>query len=1479
MPSQLPSSFASAAAGQIRDNRGPGRGENVRGSGSGDWPRSNGTRTFRRPSTTPYSQTASATSTDPSQSHAGDAPHPSANPQPAHFDSSSLRYSKEDMLEIFKNIPESAQIDPSSLFVPTWNPNQSQANGSSSRGWGKSGESAHVPQDPTVCWDPSGNQGLVSFEDMTPEEQEMFATDVNSTLKLPQQNKEGGNQAGGQNGRKTSVSVGSTAANYPMSSPSTASRPSTRRRETTDTNPFPNSGLASPSAGRFSRDEPWFPRRSTELREPITDEPEEDINPREPPPRSATFASRSNTGGSAAFATAPSLWGSSANAASVGGVGAFGSFALNTAAIGDKRFGTGISAGTGGSRLAHLIPKDENAIGKTGDVSGADIGRGWRPRQRTDTDPFGGEGSLSGSTVLGGAQDSSPPTLPSQLQRGSVFDTPVKGGAGDFGMTGLNLGNQGDANGPASPSETNPYRSPLADRGEDSHDDNDLDRAAQPGPGSEPASAYGTLSRQFGSNAFEGSDRSQTSSVGAKGFPTVTTMTGWPAANPAGTPDRERQPFNSAFGGSIFGPLGDLPSPSLGGLSSVFGNPAASGLGRGSKLGSLFPAAMQAQMHGQEQENLGDSVPDLRQGNPLGAIGRGPIGSQSRETGSPVRPTRGAFEDLFPSSDAARVAFTTAEHLQLGLTATSQVQPFPTSTAGPSFPAAQAAVDPSSLRTMVMPDRMRWVYLDPQGTMQGPFSGLEMNDWYKANFFNPDLRVKRLEDNDFEPLGQLIRRIGNSREPFLVPQMGIAHGPPPSAPFALPGSEAVPPLQNAFPSFGRTLTAAQQNDLERRKQEEQLYHARQRELAHHHQAYGRGPMQPGAPGSLHHHSSAHSLQSQPSFGSMTSPIGMAPQPPIGPLAPNSAFFDAPVSMALGQPGIGAGPDIFSPDLNLSERQLLANMQASGGLPGNFPTTQPIGAPGGEGAGLRSQLPGIDQLQKDSQGFSARIKEFHDLRAQHDAEEAENATATAALAAMKSLAGVREEVIEDEAATPAGVQVSDSTEEIADARDEVAGAKATTHTQQELSLAEKVMKTQASAVAAAHAVAKPVQQPSSSGLPMPFPPPAQSTMIVAPTAQRPASNLPTRYDDRSQSGTPDTTSDVAVLAPPPTAPWAPQPGSEAHKGPSLKEIQEAEAKKATKREEAAAAMRRAALEQEAAALREREKAAAINTGLPATSTWGTGSPVGAPASGSAWKQPAAATKGSAVGVASGSAASKKTLADIQREEESRKQKAREVALQTSAAVTGAAAAGKRYADLASKVTPPGLSTAATPSAIGGGWSTVGAGGKVKIPTGPAAQTRSASVGTAKVLATPPVTKSVVKQQNVGLKDAKSVALEEFKKWLHRELARGLIGVADIETFAATLMEMPLEAQLLADAAYCYSTTMDGRHFADEFVRRRKLVDKGMFEKDAVIPSASESKNSNGGWSEVAKKGGNSAPKEDANVPGFRVVPPKKGKGKK
>ena len=101
---------------------------------------------------------------------------------------------------------------------------------------------------------------------------------------------------------------------------------------------------------------------------------------------------------------------------------------------------------------------------------------------------------------------------------------------------------------------------------------------------------------------------------------------------------------------------------------------------------------------------------------------------------------------------------------------------------------------------------------------------------------------------------------------------------------------------------------------------------------------------------------------------------------------------------------------------------------------------------------------------------------------------------------------------------------------------------------------------------------------------------------------------------------------------------------------------------------------------------------------------------------------------------------------------------------------------------------------------------------------------------------------------------------------------------VDYFASTLLEMPLEPMILAEAVYQHSTTMDGRHFAEEFVRRKKLADRGQFDKEPVA-TAAESKNAgNGGWNEVAKKGGSVAPKEETSTTGFRVVPAKK-KGKK
>ena len=1183
-----------------------------------------------------------------------------------------------------------------------------------------------------------------------PSLRQIFSSDVNSPLKQAQP-KEGAQVGGTVNGRKASVSHGS---NYGLSSPSTASRPGTRRRETAESSAFPSAGLTSPTgAGRFRDD--WFPRKTADTKEPSFDDRGDDAAAQARPGMFGSLG-RSNTGGLAGASTLWGATGSTSTPTTNSAVGSFGSFAMPPT-IGDKRF----ASGRGESRLAHLLPKDSSeSMSRAAEASGTDKGP-WTSRNRTDTDPYGSEDALSGSAALLERREASPPPLSRPSQHGHPYDTPLKGSAGDLGIAGLALGAGGEVS--DSP-ETNPYRSPAGERGDEDPPQLGHDKGYG-GAGPEHAMNYNSLPRGFApSSAFDASDRSQTSSAGGKGFPALNALGGWPTGPNTSAP--EQSGFGGAFGGSLFSPVGELQSPNFGGVPGMFTHSAVPTVGQSgslrgtSKMGSLFPAAMQAQMQqSQEQEGLGDSIPDLRHANPLGAIGGGTIRGQEFEGGS-LRGQRGLFEELMDSQVRAAATFSTTELPSLSATATAPMQAFETT---------RNETPPNQPRTMVMPDRMRWVYLDPQGEVQGPFTGLEMNDWYKANFFTPDLRVKKTEDTEFEPLGQLIRRIGNSREPFLVPQMGIPHGPPSLAgPLAHGDRGAViPPLVGAFPAFGRTLTAEEQNNLERRKQEEQYMMARQRELlAHQHHAFGKIQMTPGVPGALHHHSSAHSLQSQPSFGSMTSPL--AAQPPTGAMGSTQGFFGQSAMPAHAmQPGLMSSQEFLRDEFNMDDRRMLANLQSSGAAGGFLPSTT-AGAAASAESSLRSNLPAVDQLQQDTQGFSERLKEFKELRAQRDAEDAARAT----------MAPVAEEPTEVPTPQAAAAQIID---EIAETLE---GGKKAASASQILSLTQQVQKTQAAAAAKQRSqVDETFAWPKpAADLPTPFPPPQlqSSTPLPAPTAQRHRSTLPDQYATRSQSETPESATASATAMGPPLAPWAKDPG-EGHRGPSLKEIQEAEAKKAAKAEVAAAAARRAAAEHEAAILREREKAGlAAPPGLPMTSTWGSGSPVAA-ASGSAWTKPGPATN--APGLVAAPAAqsnARKTLADIQREEEARKRKAKELAVQTGVA-TGSAM-GKRYADLASKSQSSGTPNQAAAPPAGGGWATVGAGGKVKIPTGPSAA-RTTSSGNVKTAAQAAPGRSSTKQgaNAAGKTDAGGAAMEEFTKWLHRELGRGITAGIDSKCF--------------------------------------------------------------------------------------------------
>lgn len=90
-------------------------------------------------------------------------------------------------------------------------------------------------------------------------------------------------------------------------------------------------------------------------------------------------------------------------------------------------------------------------------------------------------------------------------------------------------------------------------------------------------------------------------------------------------------------------------------------------------------------------------------------------------------------------------------------------------------------------------------------------------------------------------------------------------------------------------------------------------------------------------------------------------------------------------------------------------------------------------------------------------------------------------------------------------------------------------------------------------------------------------------------------------------------------------------------------------------------------------------------------------------------------------------------------------------------------------------------------------------------------------------------------------------------------------------------LPPEIEIIRDSVYASSQTIHGGRFAEEFVRRRKLADKGIVEPSSESGSPGPANDTKaGGWNEVAKKG--PVAKEESNNAAFKVVATKK-KGRK
>lgn len=1050
-------------------------------------------------------------------------------------------------------------------------------------------------------------------------------------------------------------SVSNMTRNFASNIGDNASRPTGRRHENTD----PSSSKIDNQAQGV--DSPWKAR--------ATDGPD------------SRLGKDSNA---IATGDSPSTWGTG-HAAALGGsaLGAFGLFGASALAnAGEKR--PSMSAGRPESRFKGLmsrdINQDDHASLSPVNSRSASV---WRMQGAPEeNDP------LQGSAALNGGHDSSF----SRFGQGSLddadgLDLALKPKADHTRSDHLHTFNSA-----MSPTNTDPYdqSDPLE------HDADGNGRASKlPGLGPVSATVGGVQSSAPFAAFGQHPDRSQNSSVsqqrpfggfsGFGGLPGLGSSSAWGSTHgTAASSVRER----AGFGGEgSFGSSADVQSPSLAGLGPTGFYTASNQIGSvsaraGSRLGPMF-----SNRSSQDVQRLTDDT--------------------HTRTGDPV-------DDEFASFDRD------AEHQAPQADIVGQPDHEHYRVAGGEAGSDQASstsnqISNAQQKTMVMPDRMRWIYRDPQGNTQGPWSGLEMHDWYKAGFFSPELQVKKYEDTEYEPLAQLIRRIGNSREPFLVPQIGIPHGtaaPPGWNPGPASATGPQPPFANSFPSFGTTLTADQQNALERRKQEEQYLMARQKEhlaqqqLAQRLQIHGQHQLLP--------HQVPHAqLHIQPGMASATGSYQPSPMS-----ATKQSFYDAGLqsrggfgghNVAREQFGHGPEDDVFH---RFDDRFGGASApEQHAPSDGQMTHAQQI----------KTMADDRERLQAEQAQFDRRQQIYNDAPATGER-----------LQEFQTLSGMPGD--------SNGHLVSDDQ------------AQSTRTNAQEQSLTEQVQQAVSaqqspSAQSPWAKIENNLAHTASPASPLPAPAAQRNRQYVA-------DSLNAESRSRSQTGSMDANN--ATLAP-----WAKET-LEASRGPSLKEIQEAEAKTAAKAEALAAEARRSAMEREMLMHAQNAAAAASTVGLPSSSTWAKEPAVSTTISPTPWTKSTKPAPGPATA---------KSMAQIQKEEEARKKRIAAVTLaaqQQAVAISGAATAGKRYAELASKST----SAIASPMAqSSGSWTTVAAGGKVKPPV-----VAAAVMPVRPVLATAPSTKKVVQAAKASpALTASTNAREEVTKWAINMLKDDLAGV--------------------------------------------------------------------------------------------------------
>lgn len=88
---------------------------------------------------------------------------------------------------------------------------------------------------------------------------------------------------------------------------------------------------------------------------------------------------------------------------------------------------------------------------------------------------------------------------------------------------------------------------------------------------------------------------------------------------------------------------------------------------------------------------------------------------------------------------------------------------------GIAWPSVGSPMPTPSIPSTWLPENQKWLYMDPNGVVQGPFAATAMQAWYEQQYLYSELLVRPEEDPEFRPLHLFIAESGDMARPFLVP--------------------------------------------------------------------------------------------------------------------------------------------------------------------------------------------------------------------------------------------------------------------------------------------------------------------------------------------------------------------------------------------------------------------------------------------------------------------------------------------------------------------------------------------------------------------------------------------------------------------------------------------------------------------------------------------------------------------------------------